>query len=102
MVSVPTRVVIAGAVNNGRVVDVGAGVSRQVADVDHFGRRIVDIHVSDVIDRRCRRYRVNGVRDVCRDDPWPVCAVRDKPHSFVHRIVFIIKQHNGRRPSTDT
>ena len=77
------RVRVAGAVDDGPVGDVASHVARQIADRHRRRRRVVDLHVGRVIDRRARRDRVDLGRYRRRHRPRPLQGRRREPHRLL-------------------
>ncbi len=67
----------------------GAEIARRVADVHVLRRRLVDLHVGDVIDRRRRRDRVDHRRHRRRDAPRPRDLRGREPYAGDDRVVRI-------------
>ena len=96
--AIPVRVVIAGAVDNSRVVHIGTGVAWQVAYVHYVVRVTVNTHVGNVINRRGWWNRIDDVGYRGRNGPRTGRAACHKPHCVIDGIVcFVYFDHWCRR-----
>ena len=75
-----------------------AAVAGQIAHVDDVGRRVVDVHVLDVLNGAVGRDVLYLVGHRCCDLPRSLRSARDEPDGFVATVVGAIdKQHRLAR-----
>ena len=96
--AVPRPVPVSRAVHHAAVIDVRAAVAGQIAHVDDVGRRFIDVHVLDVLDRAVGRDVLYLIGHRCRDLPRSLRSARDEPDGLIAAVVGAIdKQHRLAR-----
>ena len=93
--SVPSGIVVAGAVDDRAAVDVAAGVTWRITDVDDFGRRVVHVNVLHIVDRTAWGDRADLLRDHVGDYPGTLRIIRDEPDRLAAGIILTCDPDHG-------
>src|SRR6266849_6367686 len=93
----PRPVVPAAAIDDHEVAGhIGPDVARRISLIDHLRRRVVDAYVSDVMQRRAARDRIDDRRYVSRHRPRSVGTAGREPHAVVQRVKGILTHPDYR------
>ncbi len=96
MRTVPSRIIIAGAVHHGAVIGIPSQITGGVTHIDHLRGDIININIFNIVNRILRRNGLKIVRDGFRDHPGAVGRGRHEPDRIGAGVVSAVEQdHRG-------